>query len=945
MMDALQFLPAAPDASLLYVGTYSPGWVVISVLLAILASYAALNASRRVERLHDTASKLTWSLISAFTLGVGIWAMHFIGMLALNLPCGIYYDPLITLLSMIPGILASGVALGVVWHHGNRRLPPLVSSVLLGAGIGTMHYSGMAAMRLEGFVRYDPTLFAVSIVVAVVLSYLALRVKNGVACAKKRCDFLVAIILGSAVSSMHYTAMSASYFVRGDVAALPSSVFTTDTLAILIALTTVFLALTAIALAAFSRNREMTDKLRDSEERWKFALEGAGDGVWDWNPQTDEALFSKRWKEMIGYAEDEFPNVGSAWIENLHPDDKDRVLSSIREYFARHEPLYIVEFRMRCKDGSWKWIMARGKLVERDAEGKPLRMIGTHSDISDRKRSEEALLLHASVFDSAWEGIMITDADANIIAVNEAFSEVTGYARGDVLGKNPRILKSDRHDRSFYDEMWRKIGTDGHWRGEIWNRNKAGELYAEILSVSAVRNAQGELTNYIGAFADITDLKNTQLHLEHLANFDTLTQLPNRRLFHDRLGQELKKAQRAGQQVALMLIDLDNFKEVNDTLGHDKGDQLLIEAAQRITKCVRDSDTVARLGGDEFAVILADIEDPGHLERIAQVIIGRLVFPFRLENEHAFISASIGITFYPNDAENAETLMKNADQAMYLSKDQGRNRFSYFTANLQEAAQNRMRLLGDLRNAVEQQQFCVHYQPIIDLANGRIRKAEALIRWNHPTRGLVSPAEFIPLAEDTGLIIEIGDWVYQQATRQVALWRANYDSEFQVSVNRSPVQFRANATLQNHWLKELQEHRLPGQSIVFEITEGLLLNAETEVQDELLAFHKAGIQVAIDDFGTGYSSLAYLRKFDIDFLKIDQVFVRNLQSGSDDLVLIEAIVVMAHKLGLKVIAEGVETAGQKELLIKAGCDFAQGYLFSRPIPADELERMFSQTNN
>ncbi|MBI4809697.1 MAG: EAL domain-containing protein [Nitrosomonadales bacterium] len=945
MIDALQFLPTPPAQSLLYVGTYNPAWVVISVLLAILASYAALNASSRVERLNNDASRLTWTLISALTLGIGIWAMHFIGMLALSLPCGIYYDPFVTLLSMVPGILASGVALGVLWNHGNRHLSPLTGSILLGAGIGTMHYTGMAAIRMEGFVRYDPTLFASSIIVAVALSYLALRVKNGVVCLKKRCNALVAVIMGCAVSGMHYTAMSAAYFVRGDVAALPASVFTTDTLAFLIALITVFLALAALALATISRNREMNDQLRESEERWKFALEGAGDGVWDWNPQTDKALFSKRWKEMIGYAEDEFPDIGAAWLDSLHPDDRERVLSNIRGYLAGKEPFYVVEFRMRHKDGSWKWIMARGMLVSRDAKGKPLRMIGTHSDISERKRSEEALRLHASVFDNTWEGIMITEADGNIIAVNEAFTEVSGYARDEVLGKNPRLLKSERHDPSFYKEMWHSISTAGHWRGEVWNRNKNGTLYAEILSISAVRNTQGELTNYIGAFADITDLKNTQQHLESLANYDTLTRLPNRRLLLDRLGQELKKAHRAGQRFALMLIDLDNFKEVNDTLGHDKGDTLLVETALRISECVRESDTVARLGGDEFAIILPGIEDTSNVERVAQHIISRLINPFQLDDEQAFISASIGITFYPIDATDAETLMKNADQAMYQSKSQGRNRFSYFTVTLQEDAQNRMRLLGDLRNALAKQQFCVYYQPIIELASGHIRKAEALIRWNHPVRGLVGPAEFIPLTEETGLIVEIGEWVYQQATRQVAHWRTAFDKDFQVSVNRSPVQFRVNSTLQRHWRNDLEKLGLPGQSIVFEITEGLLLNAEQEIQNELMAFHDAGVRVAIDDFGTGYSSLAYLRKFDIDFLKIDQVFVRNLQRGSDDLVLIEAIVVMAHKLGLKVIAEGVETIQQKDLLVEAGCDYAQGYLFSRPVPADEFELMLSRKKN
>lgn len=940
-MDALQFLPSPPEMSLLYEGSYDSAWVVVSVLLAILASYAALRASQQVTLLRDPRTKWTWSLISALTMGVGIWAMHFIGMLAFELPCGVNYDPLVTLISMVPGILASGIALGVVWHHGERHIPPFTGSVLLGAGIGTMHYTGMAAMQLSGFVRYDPKLFVLSIVVAVALSHLALLVKDRLASNTRRSTAVVALIMGSAVSGMHYTAMAAAYFVRGNVTDLPPSAFSTQTLSVLIAVTTVFLALSALALASLSRTREMTRQLRESEERWKFALEGAGDGVWDWNPQTDEALFSKRWKEMLGYAEDEFPDNGAAWIEHLHPADRDRVISTIRDYLAGMTPLYVVEFRMRCKDGSWKWILARGMLVSRDADGRPLRLLGTHADISERKQTENAMRLHASVFDSAWEGIVITDAEGNIVSVNSTFTEVTGYTADELIGKNPRLLRSDRQDADFYRKMWESIRTDQHWRGEIWNRKKSGELYAEILSISAVRNQLGELTNYIGTFSDITALKNTQSHLERLANFDTLTRLPNRRLFQDRLEQEMKKTLRNQSRAALILLDLDNFKEVNDTLGHDKGDLLLVEAAQRIQICVRESDTVARLGGDEFAIVLPQIESTGNAERIALQVIKHLALPFQLGAEQTYISASIGITFYPDDADSSETLLKNADQAMYQSKSRGKNQASYFTAALQEMAQKRMRLLNDLRNATSQQQLRVYYQPIVELASNRIRKAEALARWEHPVRGMISPVEFIPLAEETGLIDEIGDWVYRQALHQVTEWRASRDPDFQISVNRSPVQFRKTANPVTHWSNELRQQALSGQCVVFEITEGLLLNAEQEIQEELLNMRTAGIQVALDDFGTGYSSLAYLKRFDIDYLKIDQSFVCNMETSPDDQALIEAIIVMAHKLGLQVIAEGVETTRQKEMLLQAGCDYAQGYLFSRPIPADEFESLLT----
>jgi len=421
-----------------------------------------------------------------------------------------------------------------------------------------------------------------------------------------------------------------------------------------------------------------------------------------------------------------------------------------------------------------------------------------------------------------------------------------------------------------------------------------------------------------------------------------LTELPNRQMFHDRLDQDIKKAHRVGRPLALMLLDLDRFKEVNDSLGHDKGDALLQEAAHRISSCVRETDTVARLGGDEFTVILGELDDPGSVERVAQEILRKLAEQFQLGEDVAYVSASIGITLYPEDATEIEALLKNADQAMYAAKNQGRNRYSYFTPSMQQAVQARMQIANDLRGALAGNQFWIAYQPIVELASGSIHKAEALLRWQHPTQGLISPAAFIPVAEDTGLIIDIGDWVFREAAQQAKRWRASHHAEFQISINKSPVQFHNESRSHQAWYDHLRQLGLPGQSIALEITEGLLLDASSLVTDRLLEFRDAGIQVAIDDFGTGYSALSYLKKFDIDYLKIDQSFTRNLAPDSDDLALCEAIIVMAHKLDMKVIAEGVETEQQKNLLVAAGCDYGQGYLFSRPIPANEFGELLQK---
>ncbi|RZT05462.1 PAS domain S-box-containing protein/diguanylate cyclase (GGDEF) domain-containing protein [Duganella sp. CF402] len=457
------------------------------------------------------------------------------------------------------------------------------------------------------------------------------------------------------------------------------------------------------------------------------------------------------------------------------------------------------------------------------------------------------------------------------------------------------------------------------------------------VSVNAIDTEAGSHPHHLCMIEDVTAKKQSEQLIWQQANFDALTHLPNRRMFMDRLGHEILKSQRDKTRIAVLFIDLDHFKEVNDTLGHQQGDVLLVDAARRISACVRKSDTVARLGGDEFTVILCELEQAEDVERIAQDILRRLLQPFELGAEQAFVSASIGITLYPDDAIDIDSLLKHADQAMYAAKGAGRNRYSYFTPTLQVAALSRMRLTNDLRGALKGNQFELYFQPIVHLESGAIHKAEALIRWNHPQRGVVSPLEFIPLAESSGLIVEIGEWVFREAARWVQQWRQCCHPDFQVSLNQSPLEFQREGSSDDSWLQHLQALELPGQSLVVEITEGLLLDASNAVSNRLLQLRDAGIQVALDDFGTGYSSLSYLKKFDIDYLKIDRSFTRNLAPDSSDMALSEAIIVMAHKLELKVIAEGVETPEQRALLAAAGCDYGQGYLFAKPMPAAQFD--------
>jgi diguanylate cyclase (GGDEF)-like protein/PAS domain S-box-containing protein len=534
--------------------------------------------------------------------------------------------------------------------------------------------------------------------------------------------------------------------------------------------------------------------------------------------------------------------------------------------------------------------------------------------------------------------MLVTDANYRIIDINAAGARITGYQLDEVRGQRPDIFNSGRQDLAFYELMQRTVDEFGYWKGEVEDRRKNGDTYDKSMLINRLMGGDGTVHGYVMLFSDITEKKKDAEIIWRQANYDMLTRLPNRLMLRERLEHEIRQITRAGCSLALLLIDLDNFKEVNDTRGHLVGDNLLKEAACRISACTRESDTVARLGGDEFTVILTRITDPKHVETVAEKIITHLAEPFQLGDSVAYISASVGITLCPDDADEAEALLKNADQAMYVAKRQGRNRFSHFTQDLQTAAQDRDRMSRDLRTAIKDKQFHLEFQPIVDPITGHICKAEALLRWDHPIRGVVLPDDFIPLAEETGMIVSIGDWVFREAARWASRWNRLVPGGFQISVNASPVQFRpeAAATLRD-WITFLHNHDIPGSCMVIEITEGLLLNADADVSQILLALRMAGIQMAIDDFGTGYSSLAYLNKFDIEFLKIDQSFISSLSAAPADRALCEAIIVMAHKLSLQVIAEGVETAEQRNLLRQAACDFLQGYLLSRPITPEQLE--------
>ena len=695
-------------------------------------------------------------------------------------------------------------------------------------------------------------------------------------------------------------------------------------------LATLFASHTFDAIRKFERNQAQ-ELHRADQEKLTSIFEMSPLGMFS-NTMTGYYLEANQaFLDIVGYSNEELITLNCKDItpkEYLHQEKALHELLMTQGNYGPYEKEYI------HKDGHLIPVRLSGVLLT-DKSG--LQSIcSIVEDVTKAKLNAESSKLAEMVFDHTSEAIFIMDDNDAVISINPAFIKITGYTKEEIISKNFHTLGFNYLEESSFHSMTQAISIVGQWQGEMKLQHKNQDSYSVWLTAKTIYNDDNSVHHRVLIFSDITQRKASEEIILQQANFDSLTGLPNRRLFHDRLAQEIKRATRSNKQLALIFLDLDHFKEINDTLGHDMGDILLKEAAQRLKASIRDADTVARLGGDEFILILSDLHSVESVERVVQVLLQKMSQPFQLDDKTVYVSASLGITFFPKDATKAYDLLKHADQAMYDAKNKGRNRSSYFTSSMQNLAKARILIINDLRTALAENQFVLYYQPIVDLSNGQINKVEALIRWFHPLRGMVSPIEFIPIAEEFGLIHEIGNWVFQDAAKQLVKLKDLYGAEFQISINKSPAQFHTIGHSQNNWVEYLKQLGLPKKSLVVEITESLLMNDNSYTVKKLIELHEAGVELSVDDFGTGYSSLSYLKKYDIDYLKIDRSFVTNLQEGSDDSIICEAIIVMAHKLGIKVIAEGVETIEQRDILIDSGCDFGQGYLFSKPLPIEEL---------
>ncbi|WP_370298577.1 EAL domain-containing protein [Pontibacterium sp.] len=598
-------------------------------------------------------------------------------------------------------------------------------------------------------------------------------------------------------------------------------------------------------------------------------------------------------------------------------------------------------FRNKRKSGELYWEAATISSIRNDA-GIITHFVAVKDDISERKQAEDTLRMNAAVFETTTEGILITDAHSRIMSVNRAFTRITGYSQDEVKGFTPRMLRSDLHDKNFYNEMWDALNSNNNWSGEIWNKRKDGTIYPQWLSLSAIRNSQGEIQQYVAVFSDITQRKEHEDKIRQQANFDALTGLPNRSLLKRKLKQTLRRAKEQQQHCALLFIDLDRFKAVNDTMGHAVGDKLLQQVAGRLQMEIRDEDTIARFGGDEFVVILSHVEEDNQLASTSQRIIDCLRAPFKLRERELYIGASIGISRFPDDCSDSDTMLRHADMAMYKAKEQGRNQYQFFNSELREQVKNRTELEQALRLALQNEEFELYYQPIVNSHTGKVYSVESLVRWRHPERGIVSPGEFIPLAEETGLIQALGLWVFERACQQLVQWQQQQgitDISVAINISSSQRHLGFNATVARSIIDKTGVN--PAQ-IIIEITESMFLDGSDEAVDWLQDLKSLGVQLAIDDFGTGYSSLSYLKRFPIDKLKIDRAFIKDLPGDEDDASLVKAIIAMAHSLGLSLVAEGVENPDQLDYLRHLNCDLIQGYLFSRPVPAADLPEQLSR---
>ncbi len=684
-----------------------------------------------------------------------------------------------------------------------------------------------------------------------------------------------------------------------------------------------------------ARERRYAREVQEREERLRVAIWGSGDEFWDYDLRKN-VMFRIGADHLLGFEAEQRISADDWRTQAVHPDDRARVERALQEHISGRRDSLESEHRVRAADGSYVWVRARGRIVERDRQGRPLRVAGTARDVTRTRAAERDRRIAEQVIRSMAEAVAVTGLDFRFVSINAAFTRITGFSESEVVGKESSTLDCGQHSDDFHNALRRAVAQNGRWSGELWQRRKDGEEFLCWLELSEVLDDTGQRTHWVAVLTDITDRKRAEQELRYLANYDTLTGLPNRTLLGERLSHAMIRARRHGSKVAVLFLDLDRFKHVNDSMGHSAGDRLLKAAAARIQATVRDSDTVARLGGDEFTVVVEDLVDTPQAERVAGKLLSAFVAPLDIDGRtEVVISPSIGISIYPDHGQVPTDLLKFADTAMYQAKEKGRNTWQTYTEAMDAQARLRASMSAHLHKAAERGELSLVYQPKMSLVDGRITGVEALLRWRNPELGQVSPVTFIPIAEETGLIVPIGEWVIREACMQVQRWMKAGLNATTVAVNVSMLQL-LRGELYTKLQQILEDCRVPAHRLELELTESIVMaNAEQSIST-LTQIKSLGVNVAIDDFGTGYSSLAYLKRLPIDTLKIDKEFVGDITTDPDDEAITATIITMAHSLGLDVVAEGVETQEQLDYLRDQRCDEVQGHFVSKPIDSERL---------
>ncbi len=929
--------------------TYEPWLVALSFILAVLASYTALSLAARVPHVEPQKAKL-WLAGGAVGMGLGIWSMHFVGMLAFHLPIPLAYDIPITIASMLLAITASGFALFLIRNGIRRTRTLLTSAAIMGSGIAAMHYTGMEALRLSPAIEYDPALIALSLLIAFAASLFALKLafhrrgETPILFSGKQ--LLSAIVMGVAIAGMHYVGISAAHFDANSVCLASPSGLNNDVMAVIVASLTLLLLLATMLLLNYDIHRArqnsllvhelkrlnqqlrseagtmaeaMTENLRlnaQQDHLLAAIVEQSGEAIITIDMQQRIRSWNAAAEKMFGYLRDEVEGNTLACLEvELQLGD------------GYH--------RCQTRSGETLYVLQSSSPLLDDT-GESMGMIIMLHDVTQERADHEKLKLWSLVYRHSGEAIVISDADNCILSVNDSFTRITGYSAEEAVGQNPSLLASGQHDAEFYQQMWQTLQDEGHWKGEIWNQRKDGTIYPEWITITTLRDDSGKPNNYIAIFSDASSYKEKEARIHFLAHHDALTGLPNRTLLQDRLLLAVNKARRESSKIAILFIDLDRFKVINDTLGHHVGDLLLQEVAQRLNTAVRDSDTVCRQGGDEFIIVLPEIGSISDVAHVAQKILESISHEFLLEGEHLKVTPSIGISIYPDDGERIDVLIKNADTAMYHAKESGRGNFQFFTERLNTLLTERMALERDLALALGNGELELYFQPQLALEGNKLIGAESLLRWHHPTRGMVPPDQFIPIAEEAGLINEIGLWVLEEMLRKAVAWKGERQFNGLIfSANVSPRQLDDPGFVEA--VEQLfQRHNYPPECIELEVTETAVMEDIHRSITTLSELKELGLHLAIDDFGTGYSSLNYLKRLPIDRLKIDRSFISDIPEDKNDETITRAIINLAQTLNLGVIAEGVETEEQAQFLRQAQCHDAQGFLYSLPLSAEQF---------